>query len=1535
MEVNQTEQRVKIRNDQENGMATVDFSDTAPYDISHSLLYDDCCQLNLLHEAPLLNLLKSRFEHKVTTNIYTWCGDVLICLNPYKYIPHEYDIPGKIEEEHNSQLKKPHPYAVASKVLETLSTNGRGQSIIVNGESGAGKTEAVKSMMKYLSNASRLIDENVKTVEKQMMNSNPLLEAFGNAKTVRNNNSSRFGKYQKLLFNKNRAMVGGNISHFLLEKGRVIQQNNGERNYHIFYQLCDYASEELKRELCLTKHSSKYRILNFANQANKNKHKTTPTKKKIKKAKAINVEHSEIDDSKGFQEVLNAFKHLNIDDEERNEIFKVLSIILHLGELAFISNDDDNNNDDNTSPSCKIENREILDIITTKLLKNETSVNSNNNDEEGISSLKLEQVLTSRTWNSGRQNRSSMVAVPLTVDQAIDSCDAMAKVLYEKIFDFIVTKCNLAMTVKNDGDDGISIVNSVTTGIYNFFTGGNDDNGSLGAKAFIGMLDIQGFELLEINRLEQLCINYANEMLQGLFIHHLFDLEYQLYEAEGITYEKVDFKDNKKCIDLLVKKPVGIFHLLDETSMLLGSKQKVDDYTFLNKVHACHLNKNENFVKPKFKSTTFQIKHFAGVVAYNCNGFLLSNADPLNVDCINLLTAGGTLSPSENSTSNTSTFLSNLFSSFQASTEISSRLTISRNFRSQLKDLNKELSETDLHFVRCIKPNDLRFPLAFDSEKVLRQLKYGGIIDYIGLRNKGFPVRMAYAKFKDTYQTLNMIKNVPEKSYQKGKTMLFMRSGVIEFLDHLVYEKKQKAIILIQNAARKKLAKNKFNFLKEIHERALAEQGRKKALKLKFKRYAKTVIIKRRRDMLRELIRYGGAKDELEKLHAAAKLGEISTIMKLISEDHELAHKTFGKNDKTLLISAIESENENTVGAVLRMNPLSINTSDKDGLTPLHYCAKIGNITLAKLVMNTSNKQFWEHRKAKMAVNRAIVYVNNNKYRATVVGLNNRKNYGTATSNYDDGRDMMQMQNMTDRVVPNISFNTMNEPIMPTLRKTKSQRKGKLMEGWLMKRRDISLWKRRWVELTPNSLRYYKKNKVLNLLDRKKKGRATVIDLRVAMLAMDKDYKHSFVIVSPHLLDAESNPQGRLHFKCQDDEELNRWVSVLRNLSHVGFDASLHVVNREIMPHFWDDQCSVANALTNANESPLYMCAKCARGVNGAKTIAWLVEQGADIDVQNKMENDKTPLHVAIAWKNYDVAKILLRRGANPKLKDSDGKTALSYCSPDDIDAITVALENDEKDTTEHVDPGIIAQTLNLSQILFSDIKKFTKETGKKFKKGKLYRKVQSRPTMLLNADDDQMGMNEDTEEKVNQKSDTEKNLEKLLNYYDRSSLLSRREPSFSDSYLSVYIEKIGGENLHSLNSPFISISLIKYTTKSASSHERIQVTDLPLIRDREKLFFFCTYNMQTPLEQIGDDAALILELRAFDQHTGRPKTIIWTKQQLLNNRKLTFFSSPYCLQGYFPPVDKSATAERQTWLTSKSSNSFFSGIFKLHTLKL
>ena len=184
-------------------------------------------------------------------------------------------------------------------------------------------------------------------------------------------------------------------------------------------------------------------------------------------------------------------------------IFKLLSIILHLGELRFIASDDE-------EVSCVVENREVLNTITSKLL-------SSGGSDPTITSEKLEKALTFKTWQSGHQNRSSMVAVPLTPAQSADACDAMAKVLYEKLFEYIVSLCNRAMSTRTAGDD--SILSNVTKGIYSFFTG-EVDSGSLDPSKCIGMLDIQGFELLEINRLEQLCINYANEILQGLFIHH-------------------------------------------------------------------------------------------------------------------------------------------------------------------------------------------------------------------------------------------------------------------------------------------------------------------------------------------------------------------------------------------------------------------------------------------------------------------------------------------------------------------------------------------------------------------------------------------------------------------------------------------------------------------------------------------------------------------------------------------------------------------------------------------------------------------------------------------------------------------------------------------------------------------------------------------------------------------------------------------------------------------------------------------------------
>ena len=190
-------------------------------------------------------------------------------------------------------------------------------------------------------------------------------------------------------------------------------------------------------------------------------------------------------------------------------------------------------------------------------------------------------------------------------------------------------------------------------------------------------------------------------------------------------------------------------------------------------------------------------------MAYNCNGFLLANADPLNIDCIQLLTSA--------TEGGFSSFVCNLFSSFKASKEISSRLTISRTFRSQLKDLNKELGKSDLHFVRCIKPNDLRYPLGFDAEKVSKQLKYGGIIDYINLRNKGFPVRMTYEQFKQA-TNLDMLKS-RRNVLPEGKDAFVHEKRGNRILDHLMHEQQQKAVIVLQKAARKKLATNRLKLL--------------------------------------------------------------------------------------------------------------------------------------------------------------------------------------------------------------------------------------------------------------------------------------------------------------------------------------------------------------------------------------------------------------------------------------------------------------------------------------------------------------------------------------------------------------------------------------------------------------------------------------------------------------------------------------------------------------------------------------------------
>ena len=200
---------------------------------------EDMARLNYLHEPALLNNLRHRFARD---HVYTYTAKICIAVNPFNWQVsqplYSESLLVKYRGREMSEMP-PHVYAIAEdayqKILDADGPNTNNQSILVSGESGAGKTESVKIMMNYLAAVSKAGDTNL--VANQVLASNPLLEAFGNAKTSRNNNSSRFGKFIEIQFDKGHKMSGAHIHIYLLEKSRIAQQTDGERNYHVFYQL--------------------------------------------------------------------------------------------------------------------------------------------------------------------------------------------------------------------------------------------------------------------------------------------------------------------------------------------------------------------------------------------------------------------------------------------------------------------------------------------------------------------------------------------------------------------------------------------------------------------------------------------------------------------------------------------------------------------------------------------------------------------------------------------------------------------------------------------------------------------------------------------------------------------------------------------------------------------------------------------------------------------------------------------------------------------------------------------------------------------------------------------------------------------------------------------------------------------------------------------------------------------------------------------------------------------------------------------------
>ncbi|KAG6466163.1 hypothetical protein ZIOFF_076051 [Zingiber officinale] len=695
---------------------------------------DDMTKLAYLHEPGVLQNLRSRYD---MNEIYTYTGNILIAVNPFRRLNHLYD--SHMMEQYKGAAfgeLSPHPFAVADVAFRLMRNEGVSQSILVSGESGAGKTESTKMIMRYLAYMGGRAASEGRTVEQQVLQSNPVLEAFGNAKTVRNNNSSRFGKFVEIQFDERGRISGAAIRTYLLERSRVCQISDPERNYHCFYMLCAAPPEDIQRYKL-----ENPRAFHYLNQSNC-------------------FELDGVNDSKEYLETKKAMDIIGINSDEQDAIFRVVAAILHLGNIEFV----DGGETDSSQPK---DEKSLFHLRTAAELFM--------CDATALEDSLCKRIIVTRDEN---------IIKTLDPEAAALSRDALAKIVYSRLFDWLVNKIN----------------NSI----------GQDPN----SKSLIGVLDIYGFESFKTNSFEQFCINLTNEKLQQHFNQHVFKMEQEEYTKEEISWSYIEFVDNQDILDLIEKKPGGIIALLDEACMLPRSTHE----TFAQKLYQAFKNHNR-FSKPKLSRSDFTICHYAGEVTYQTELFLDKNKDYVVAEHQALLSASKC------------SFASSLFPPLSDDASKSSKFSsIGSRFKQQLQSLLETLSSTEPHYIRCVKPNNLLKPGIFENQNVLQQLRCGGVMEAIRISCAGYPTRRAFCEFIDRFGILSpevldgscdeltaakrLLEKTGLKAYQIGKSKVFLRAGQMAELDARRNEVLGRSAGTIQRKVRSYLARKNFIVLK-------------------------------------------------------------------------------------------------------------------------------------------------------------------------------------------------------------------------------------------------------------------------------------------------------------------------------------------------------------------------------------------------------------------------------------------------------------------------------------------------------------------------------------------------------------------------------------------------------------------------------------------------------------------------------------------------------------------------------------------------
>nr|CAI5869294.1 unnamed protein product [Callosobruchus analis] len=842
---------------------------------------EDMSNLTYLNDASVLHNLKQRYYAKL---IYTYSGLFCVAINPYKRFPVYTNRCAKLYRGKRRNEVPPHIFAISDGAYVNMLTNHENQSMLITGESGAGKTENTKKVIAYFATvgASTKKGETEKkaNLEDQVVQTNPVLEAFGNAKTVRNDNSSRFGKFIRIHFGPTGKLAGADIETYLLEKARVISQQTLERSYHIFYQLMSGAVPGVKDKCLLSNNVNDY---NFVAQG-----KTTipnvddGEEFRVTDACLLSNDiydyHSvsqgkitipNVDDAEEFRLTNEAFDILGFTPEEKENVYKITAAVMHMGTMKFKQR----GREEQAEPDGTEEGERVGKLL-------------------GVEAVGLYTAFVKPRIKVGNE----FVTQGRNVAQVNYSVGAMSKAVFDRLFKFLVKKCNETLDTKQKRQHFIGVLDIAGFEIFDYngfeqlcinFTNEKLQqffnhhmfvleqeeytregihwefiDFGMDLAACIELLEkYNGFEQLCINftneklqqffnhhmfvleqeeykvegidwtfidfgmdlaacieliekfnsfeqlcinftneklqqffnhhmfvleqeeyqregiewafidfgmdlaacieliekynGFNQLCINYTNEKLQQFYNHHMFILEQEEYEREGITWTFIDFGlDLQPCIDL-IEKPMGILSILEEESMF----PKATDKTFEEKLNTNHLGKSPNFQKPKppkpgQQPAHFTLGHYAGNVPYNITGWLEKNKDPLNDTVVDLFKKGTNALVQE-------IFADHPGQSGAATAEKgakrakgSSFQTVSSLYREQLNNLMTTLRSTQPHFVRCIIPNELKQPGVIDSHLVMHQLTCNGVLEGIRICRKGFPNRMVYPDFKLRYMIL-------------------------------------------------------------------------------------------------------------------------------------------------------------------------------------------------------------------------------------------------------------------------------------------------------------------------------------------------------------------------------------------------------------------------------------------------------------------------------------------------------------------------------------------------------------------------------------------------------------------------------------------------------------------------------------------------------------------------------------------------------------------------------------------------------------